>query len=230
MTRYNTSIATSGAPISTISRRAYNLLAFGMVTLSFLVMWGTYLLAGGSAVNGIIANLGAVGTLGLLIGSLAGSIVGIVLMGQGKAKQKVGLSVAGYALFSLTFGFTIAMALQRYELGTIYYAFGITACLSGIFLVAGVVFPEFFARIGRVLVLSLLAVVLVELVATIFFHANQTIFDYIVVIIFCGLLGYDSYKLAADEPTVPNAVYNASQIYVDIANILIRVLDILDHR
>jgi FtsH-binding integral membrane protein len=42
-------------------------------------------------------------------------------------------------------------------------------------------------------------------------------------------LGYDSYCMSIDEPTVPNAIFYASDIYIDIVNILIRVLDILDN-
>lgn len=206
-----------------ISRRAYNALTYGLVTVSFLVLWGTYLFAntGGS---------GFFSTLPGLIVSLVATIGSIVLMSVGKSKQSVSLSLVGYTIFSLSFGFTVATILTRYNVGTIYYAFGITACLSGIFLIAGVVFPDFFSRLGGVLCLGLIGVLLIEFVAVFFFHANQTIFDYIVIILFCGFLGYDSYVMSSDEPTVPNAIFHASNIYIDIVNILIRVLDILDNR
>lgn len=213
------------APV--ISRRAYNALAFGLVTVSFLIMWGTYLFTAG---GGLYTMFGGMGMLVSLIVALVGTIAGLVIMSKGKKDQNVALSLVGYGLFSLTFGFTIALALMYYDVGTIAYAFGITACLSGIFLVLGVMFPDFFASIGRLLGLSLIAVILIELVAVIFFHADQTIFDYIVILIFCGFIGYDSYQLAMDEPTVPNAIWHASDIYVDIANILLRVLDLLDRR
>ena len=70
----------------------------------------------------------------------------------------------------------------------------------------------------------------VEFVAVVFFHTNQTIFDYIVIILFCGFLGYDSYRMSVDEATVPNAIFHASNIYIDIVNILLRVLDIMDNK
>ena len=117
-----------------ISRRAYNALTFGLVTVSFLVMWGTYLLTNGGALMSFFMTGGGIVAL---IASLVATIVGIILMSVGKSKQSVGLSLTGYTLFTLTFGITVSLALQRYEIGTIAYAFGITACVSGIFLIAG---------------------------------------------------------------------------------------------
>ncbi len=211
----------------TISRRAYNALTFGLVTVSFLILWGTYTFASG---GGLQRTFSGAGGIVALIGSFVLTIVGIVLMSVGKKKQSVGLSLAGYTVFSLTFGVTVSLVLERYSIGTITYAFGITACISGIFLVAGVTFPEFFSRIGGILCLGLIATIVVEFVAVVFFHASQTIFDYIVIVLFCGFLGYDSYLMSSDRPTVPNAIFHASNIYLDIVNILLRVLDILDNR
>lgn len=222
----NSSLAQQAAP--TISRRAYNALVFGLVTVSFLVMWGMYQFATSASFLGMVAGLGSVGAIGVFIGSLVLTIGGIILMSVGKSKQSVPLSLVGFVLFTLTFGAVLGIGLLAYDIGTISYAFAITACVSAIFLIAGVTFPEFFARIGGVLSIGLIAVILVELVATVFFHADQTIFDYIVVILFCGFLGYDSLQMSLDEPTVPNAIWYASDIFLDVANILIRILSILD--
>ncbi|MDO4806634.1 MAG: Bax inhibitor-1 family protein [Coriobacteriales bacterium] len=226
MSRYENSLSTQQS-VPTISRRAYNLLTYGLVTVSFLITWGMYGFVNG---GGLSRALGGVNPLLLLVAYLAGTIGGFVLMGIGKSKQSVAVSLVGYAIFTATFGGTLALLLTRYNVGTIYYAFAITACISGIFLILGVMFPEFFAAIGRILFASLLAIIVVELVATIFFHADQTIFDYIVVLLFCGFLGYDSYLMSSDAPTVPNSIFYASEIYIDIVNILVRVLDIMDNK
>lgn len=223
MARYEASLDQRRA-VPTISRRLYNMLTFGLVTISFVVLWGTYQFAA----DGGLGRLFSGNPLIALIASIVATIGGIILMSVGKSKQSVPLSLVGYVLFSLTFGITLSLALQRYDVGTITYAFAITACVSGIFLVAGVTFPQVFSRIGGALVIGLIAVTLVELVAVMFFHASQTIFDYIVIVLFCGFLGYDSYCMSIDEPTVPNAIFYASDIYIDIVNILIRVLDILN--
>jgi FtsH-binding integral membrane protein len=196
-----------------------------MVTISFIITWLEYQFVNGGGLATVFERMNPLLYFVIFLG---GTIGGLIVMSNGKSKQSVSVSLIGYALFTLTFGGSLALLLTHYNVGTITYAFGITACISGIFLVAGVVFPEFFAKLGRVLGLSLIALIVVELVAVVFFHANQTIFDYIAIAIFCGFIGFDSYKMAMDEPTVPNAIFHASDIYVDIANILLRVLRILN--
>ncbi len=210
-----------GAP--TITRRAYNALTFGIVSLAFLVTWGEYSLIMNGSLNFLLRN-----ALVTLLVSFVLTIAGIILMSVGKSKQSVGISVGGFALFTLTFGATTALALTHYSVGTIAYAFLITACLAGIFLVAGVIFPEFFSRIGGVLMIGLLGLIIIETVAVLFFHANQTLFDYVAIALFCGFLGYDAYIMSQDAPTVPNAIFYATDIFLDIVNILIRILNIMD--
>ena len=177
--------------------------------------------------NGSLNFLLQNGLVTLLV-SFVLTIVGIVLMSVGKSKQSVGVSVGGFALFTLTFGATTALALTHYSVGTIAYAFLITACLAGIFLVAGVIFPEFFSRIGGVLMIGLIGLIIIEFVAVVLFHANQTLFDYVAIALFCGFLGYDAFLMSQDAPTVPNAIFYATDIFLDIVNILIRILNIMD--
>ncbi|MBR3158268.1 MAG: US12 family protein [Atopobiaceae bacterium] len=210
-----------GAP--TITRRAYNALTFGIVAIAFLITWGEYSLIMNGSLNFLLQN----GLVTLLV-SFVLTIVGIVLMSVGKSKQSVGVSVGGFALFTLTFGATTALALTHYSVGTIAYAFLITACLAGIFLVAGVIFPEFFSRIGGVLMIGLIGLIIIEFVAVVLFHANQTLFDYVAIALFCGFLGYDAFLMSQDAPTVPNAIFYATDIFLDIVNILIRILNIMD--
>lgn len=212
---------------TTAARRLYNSITYGMVAVSFLILYLTYNFAEG---GGLERMLGTGLGLGLLIGMLVGSIGGIIVMGIGKGRQSVPISIIGYALFSLTFGFTMSLALQQYEIGTISYAFAITACLSGIFLLAGLAFPDIFSKIGGILTVALVGLIVIELVAVMFLHIDQTIFDYIGIALFCGFLGYDSYQMAYDEPTVPNAIFYAASIYLDIVNILLRILDLLDRK
>lgn len=203
----------------TISRRAYNLLTFGIVTASFFIVWVTQ----------TVFNLQAPGLV-FSIGAIILSIAGIFVMGAGKKKQSIPMTAIGYVMFTMTFGVSLTFALSYYNVGTVAYAFACTACLSGIFMILGVMFPAFFEKVGRICALALIGVIIVEVIATIFFHADQTIFDYIVIAIFCGILGYDSYKMAADEPTVPNAIWHAADIYADMVNILLRILDIVGNR
>lgn len=211
----------SAAPA--ISRRAFNALTFGILTVAFIITWGEYLLAA----SGRLPFLSSDNWLGFIVAVVL-TIVGLVVMSTGKSKQSLGLSIGGFTLFTFTFGATLALTLQRYTPATITYAFAITACLSAIFLIMGVLFPGFFSRIGGVLMIGLIGVLLVELVAVFFFHAQQGWLDYVVVLLFCGFLGYDAYRMSMDEPTIPNAIFYAVDIFLDVVNILLRVLNIMD--
>ena len=206
----------------TISRRAYNALTFGIVTASFLITWFEYNLIMGGPLSFLLNSFPA------LIISCVLSIVGLIVMGQGKSKQQVGLSAAGFGVFTLTFGATTALALTYYDITTIGYAFLITACISGIFLIAGIIFPEFFRRIGGVLMIGIFALLIMQLVAGLIFHVSPTWLEYVAIVLFCGFLGYDAYMMSADAPTVPNAIFYAADIFIDIVNILLRVLSLMD--
>ena len=210
-----------------ISRRAYNLLTFGLVTLSFIATYFLY----NSAINGFLAEMTAkMNPIASLVLYLAGSIGGLIAMNVGKSRQNLTLTIVGYALFTLTFGGTLANVLKRYDGATLYNAFAITACIAGIFLIAGVIFPEFFSRIGGVIAAGLLGLFIAELIAIFVFHVQQSFLDIIAIALFGGCLGLYSYRMGADEPTVPNAFYYAANVYLAIVTILLRVLKLTNRR
>lgn len=209
---------------ATLDRRMYNALTYGIVTLCFAVTYGMYNFVQGGGLR-LFSSVNPILLLGIYLG---GTFGGIIVMNMGKSRENVTLSAVGLTVFTLTFGGSLSLMLTRYTSTTISYAFAITACISGIFLIAGVLFPSFFASMGRVLLIGLLALIVVEAVAVLILHVNQTAFDYITILLFCGFLGYDSYLMSADAPTVPNAIFYAANIYIDIVNVLIRVLSILN--
>ena len=53
------------------------------------------------------------------------------------------------------------------------------------------------------------------------------VLDYVIVIIFSGFVGYDWAKAQAYPKNTVNAIASASDIYVDVVNIFIRLLSIL---
>ena len=76
------------------------------------------------------------------------------------------------------------------------------------------------------LCISLLITVVVEII--LFFVGIQLgIIDYVVVLIFCGYVGYDWAKANVQTKTVDNAIDSASELYVDIVNLFVRILRIL---
>lgn len=208
-----------------ISRRMYNLVLTGLVVLSFAVM-------------GACSQMTSTLDFWLFVGrnpmmftllTLAGSIGGIITMSIGRARESLTLGMIGYTLFTLTFGFTTSMTLSMYSMESISAAFTATAGIMIVFGLAGIAFPRFFERIVPVCCLGLLAVIVVEF-ALMLFGIQQTMTDIVVILLFCGFIGYDVHRAATAVPTLTNAVWYAIELYLDIINVFLRLLAIFGRR
>lgn len=204
-----------------ISVRTYNLIMAGLILLGFVVMG-----AGSLWTKTLTFQLfAAEHPFVLLFAPLIGSIAGIVMMSSAASRQSTALSLAGFAVFVASFGIMAGAALSAYDLPTINAAFFATAAITGVAGIVGVAFPSFSRRLGGILTGVLLAVIVVELVLLVM-HVDQTVTDYLVVALFAGFIAYDFNRAARLEPTVPNAVISASNLFLDIINILLRLLRI----
>ena len=209
-----------------LSARAFNLLMSGLIFLGFCLMGAATYITGTREFTMAMAT----GTgFGIMMGSLVVTIVGMVIMSVAAGKQSAGMSLVGYVLFAGAFGFTASLALVTYDLPTINTAFAATAAITLVFGALGVTFPQFFKRVYGIGFGILLAVILVELVLM-FTGVSQTITDWIVVVVFAGFIGYDTYMATQVPPTLPNAVLAASNLFVDIINVFLRILDIIGRR
>ena len=167
--------------------------------------------------------------LPLVFGSFFLTIVGMVMMSAAASKQSVGLSLVGYVVFASTFGLTASFGLTNYDLPTInttLYRHGRHhLCLW----CAGRDLPKFFQRVYGIGFGILLATILVEIVLM-FMGVSQSITDLIVIVVFAGFIGYDTYVATTVPPTLPSAVLMASNLFVDIINVFLRILNILGRR
>ena len=161
-----------------------------------------------------------------LIGYLVLVIIGMVI--TTKAKSPL-ISFLGYNLVVVPFGIVIATIVEAYGgmtaapvtqafLYTLLITVGITATV--------IVFPQFFVKIGGALSVVLLALVFCEVLMLIF-HVRQIWSSWIAAGLFSLYLGYDLYRSQQYPKTIKNAVASALDIYMDIANLFIRLLEIL---
>lgn len=208
-----------------LSARAYNALLAGLILVSFVVMGAC---AQWSSSPAFAAALGR-NALAVTIGCLAGSIGGLIAMSVGRSKESLAVSAVGYVLFTATFGFTTSLALAHYSIQDISTALLATAGIVAVFGAAGLLFPRFFAKIQGVLVIALLALLVVEVVLMVM-GVDQTFTDIAVILIFCGFIGWDVYRASSDEPTVTNALWYAVEMFLDIINVFLRVLDLIGSR
>ena len=208
-----------------ITRRLYNALLAGFVVLSFVIMAiCSHITTTIEFVYFIYRN-----PVLFMVGSLVCSIGGIVCMSIGRSKESLPIGLVGYALFTLTFGFSTSFVLSAYSLDSITTAFTATAGIMIVFGAAGIAFPRFFAKIQGVLLVALLAIIVVELVLT-FTGVSQSLTDVAVILIFCGFIGYDVYRASVATPTVSNALWYAIELYLDIINVFLRLLSLFGRR
>ena len=216
----NGPIETGASRAKEMSPRAYNLVMSALIFLGFCAMGaGAYFTSTMSFARMMMSGA----ALPLVFGSFILTIVGMVMMSAAAGKQSVGLSLVGYVIFASTFGLTASFGLANYDLPTINTAFIATAAITFVFGALGVTFPKFFQPVYGIGFGILLATILVEIVLM-FMGVSQSITDLIVIVVFAGFIGYDTYVATTVPPTLPNAVLMASNLFVDIINVFLRIL------
>ncbi len=205
-----------------ISSEKYNLVIGGCLLWGFLVnvfmvkfMYESIALF---AVKHFILFL-----VGYFVMAIAGSIM------VNKSDNPV-ISFIGYNLFVLPLGMILTIVLNVYTAGgyenTITLAFGITAAVTLLMMALSTAFPQFFLSMGKTLAVTLIITIVIEFILMLA-GFDLAIIDYIVVLIFCGYIGYDWAKANAKTKTVDNAIDSAAALYVDIVNLFLRILRIL---
>lgn len=207
----------------TVSDTVYNLLIGGTLFYGFLVNCLMVALFSDSIVEFAINT----GGIGFFIVYAIMVIAGSIMVNK---STNPAISFAGYNLIVIPMGMCLTILLEAYVSAgystVIATAFGITGIVTLIMMAVSSVFPNFFLSMGRVLGISLLACIVIEVILMIA-GAPLAIMDYIVVLIFCGYIGYDWARANACFKTVDNAIDSAAELYVDIVNLFVRILSIL---
>jgi hypothetical protein len=132
-------------------------------------------------------------------------------------------------MVAVPFGLIISVIVKHYgglESDVVMHAFLYTLLISVGMMALVMIVPQFFAKLGGVLAGALLGALLCEIVLLIF-HVDQSFMDWIIAVIFSLYIGYDIYRSQQYPKTVDNAVDSALDIYMDMANLFIRLLEIL---
>ena len=163
------------------------------------------------------------------IGYLVCAIAGTVIAGK---SHKPLVSFLGYNLVVIPFGLTISTMVAAYGgIGSrvvadaFLYTLLITAGMGG----AALAFPELFDRLGGALFGTLIGLVVCELLLLVF-RVNQSVTDWIAAGLFSLYIGYDLHRSQQFAKTLDNAVDCALDIYLDIANLFLRLLRLLSRK
>jgi len=204
----------SGLP-DTLSANTYNLVIGGCLLYGFLLNALIVWLCGDffQEMNYIV----------FLIGYFVLAFAGIIISTK---SQNPLISFIGYNLVVVPIGAVLSVCLPGYAFKEILLAIIITGAVVGFMTVLASTKPELFSKMGLSLGIALIAGIVGELIAMLLGYAGN-IFNWLFVIIFTLYIGYDWHKAQMYPKTLDNAVDSALDLYLDIINLFIRLLDII---
>jgi FtsH-binding integral membrane protein len=168
------------------------------------------------------------GIIMVLLVGLGIPIVGIILSA---ASSNSLISFAGFNLVVGGLSAILGPVLAMYDIkepGLVERAAIMTALVTAVMGVSGLMLPNFYRSIGGALFGALIALVVVSF-ARLFIPAIQDvgIIDYIAAGIFALYIGYDMWRASDIPATLDNAVDVAVSLYLDILNLFLSLLRIL---
>ena len=200
-----------------ISTRLYNTV-IGIVVLYGLLL-NIWLVNHISEINSVL-TMGPWAMFFLYIGCVcAGTIITF------KSKNPL-VSFLGYNLVVMPVGILLTQAIPGYPIEEITIAIANTIAITIAMILVSTLFPQLFQGLGMTLFVSLFAALMIEVIVSILGY-SVGIFNYIFVGLFSLYLGYDWSRAQAYPKTFDNAVDSALDIYLDIINLFIRILQIV---
>ena len=164
-----------------------------------------------------------------LIGYFVVAIAGVLVTNRA---QNPLIAFLGYNLTVLPFGLVISTAVEAYggiSSNAVTQAFLYTMIIAVAMGATAIVFPQFFEKIGTALGAVLIALILCEVILLIF-RVNQIVTSWIAAGLFSCYLGYDIYRSQQFPKTVTNAIRASLDIYMDLANLFLRLLEIFGRK
>ena len=208
-------------PSLIISSHAYNAIIGAVVLWGLLINYILCLKVG--PYYNIFPNMSPVA---FLIAYVVVAIAGIIITAKSQSPL---ISFLGYNLVVIPFGVVIATIVESYggiDSAVVTQAFLYTLLIAVAILATVIVFPRFFEKLGPALGVALLGLILVEIIMLIF-RVDQIWTSWIAAGLFSLYLGYDIYRSQQYPKTIKNAVASALDIYMDLANLFLRILEIL---
>lgn len=204
-----------------MSLRGYNTL------IGVLLLWG--FVANALMYHFCVDEFMTWDPVGVVIGYFACCLIGIVI---NKFSDNPVMSFVGYNLVVVPVGVVLSIALTDFDQVTIMSAIYVTGIVTLVMIALAVFFPKVFLSMGKVLFMCLTIVVIVELAALLLhrffgFPYLPTLWDALVALLFCLYIGYDWAKAQELPKTADNAVDVVLDLYLDIINLFIRILEIL---
>lgn len=202
-----------------VSARVYNLV------LCATVLYGLVVNALLCRADVILFVFSRISYRGFLVVYLICAFAGVFISHRSKNAL---ISFLGYNLIVVPVGLLVAatVIMGGYSYSVVGHAFVTTAGVTVIMTTAGVLFPQFFEKIGSVLFFGLLGVLLTAILSR-FIPGISMGVTMVSAGLFSLYIGFDVYRSQQFPRTIDNAVDCAVDIYLDIINLFLRILAIL---
>lgn len=201
-----------------VSDRVYNGVIIGVLLWGLLVNYVLCALFSDRILN--------IRPMVLLIGYVVVAFAGIFIAARSHHPL---VSFLGYNMVVVPFGLVISYmiaAVGGMNSQVVTYAFLYTMLITIGMFACYLIAPQFFAKLGGALLAVLGGLILCELVLLIL-RVDQVVTDWLVAGLFSLYIGYDIHRSQQYPKTVDNAVDSALDIYMDIANLFLRILMIM---
>jgi len=163
-----------------------------------------------------------------------------VVMGLSFLVNKVSVNVARllFVVYSALNGLTFGVILSFFTTASIASTFFVTAGTFGIMSLYGYFTKRDLTSMGRILMMALLGIIIASVV-NFFLHSPQLywIVTYVGVVIFVGLVAYDTQKLKAmsvniqgEEMEHKASIMGALTLYLDFINLFLLLLRVMGRR
>jgi len=142
-----------------------------------------------------------------------------------------------FVLYAVLNGVTLASIFLIYDIGTVGYAFLVTATLFGVMSLYGYLTKTDLTAIGNLMIMGLFGVIIAS-VFNIFYRSDalSLVLTYVGVFIFIGLIGYDTQRIKAlsttqdDTKQVNASIIGALILYLDFINLFIRLVRLIGRK
>ncbi|MCP4359398.1 MAG: Bax inhibitor-1/YccA family protein [Chloroflexi bacterium] len=176
-------------------------------------------------------------------GLVIGQFILVIAISRAASKLSSGVALALFFLYAALMGVMLTGIFLLYSLGTIVFAFGITTVIFLLLTVIGLTTKQDLTRWGPILLVGLLGMILASIVNIFFFsEILYWVTTYVLVLIFMGLIVYDSQRIkkmayAAASEGMPEqqvissiGVMGALSLYLDFINLFLLLLRIFGRR
>lgn len=178
----------------------------------------------GLGLTALASTVAINGTLAMVL--LLSTLVTTIIYNQEWVKLPFKFLIFGYT--AIAFGFGINGVIAASTMSIVTSVLLITLGITFVMAILGYIFPKFFKSLGPTLFLGVILLIIAMLVQLVF-GLDFTWIHWISVALFTGLIGFDiQHTLHDSEHTTENALTGAFNLYLNILNIFLSLMELLN--